>query len=82
MHLGVAAGLGARAQAQPGHAVARALRTLNTNSRFHYAAHVEFAEMLLATMPAGSVLVDCTSGDPATSRRMAARRAFIAMPPQ
>lgn len=27
---------------------------------------------LLATMPAGSVLVDCTSGDPATSRRMAA----------
>ncbi len=28
---------------------------------------------LLATMPAGSVLVDCTSGDPATSRRMAAR---------
>ena len=34
-------------------AVARALRTLNTNSRFHYAAHVEFAEMLLATMPAG-----------------------------
>ena len=34
-------------------AVDRALRTLNTNSRFHYAAHVEFAEMLLATMPAG-----------------------------
>ena len=34
-------------------AVNRALRTLNTNSRFHYAAHVEFAEMLLATMPAG-----------------------------
>ena len=33
-------------------AVARQLRTLNTNSRFHYAAHVEFAEMLLATMPA------------------------------
>ncbi len=32
-------------------AVSRALRTLNTNSRFHYAAHVEFAEMLLATMP-------------------------------
>jgi 4-aminobutyrate aminotransferase-like enzyme/Ser/Thr protein kinase RdoA (MazF antagonist) len=32
-------------------AVTRALRTLNTNSRFHYAAHVEFAEMLLATMP-------------------------------
>ncbi|HEY0929102.1 MAG TPA: NAD(P)-dependent oxidoreductase [Gemmatimonas sp.] len=30
---------------------------------------------LLATMPAGSVLVDCTSGDPATSRRMAARLA-------
>ena len=34
-------------------AVNRALRTLNTNSRFHYAAHVEFAEMLLATMPPG-----------------------------
>ena len=34
-------------------AVDRALRTLNTNSRFHYAAHVEFAEMLLETMPAG-----------------------------
>lgn len=30
---------------------------------------------LLAAMPAGSVLVDCTSGDPATSRRMAARLA-------
>ncbi len=34
-------------------AVDRALRTLNTNSRFHYAAPVEFAEMLLATMPPG-----------------------------
>jgi 3-hydroxyisobutyrate dehydrogenase len=30
---------------------------------------------LLATMAKGSVLVDCTSGDPATSRRMAARLA-------
>lgn len=30
---------------------------------------------LLAGMAAGSVLVDCTSGDPATSRRMAARLA-------
>ncbi len=30
---------------------------------------------LLATMPKGSVLVDCTSGDSATSRRMAARLA-------
>ena len=30
---------------------------------------------LLATMASGSVLVDCTSGDPATSRRMAARLA-------
>lgn len=30
---------------------------------------------LLATMPAGSVLVDCTSGDPITSRRIAARLA-------
>lgn len=28
---------------------------------------------LLATMPSGSVLVDCTSGDSATSRRIAAR---------
>ena len=28
---------------------------------------------LLATLRAGSVLVDCTSGDPATSRRLAAR---------
>ncbi|HYN55653.1 MAG TPA: aminotransferase class III-fold pyridoxal phosphate-dependent enzyme, partial [Motilibacterales bacterium] len=34
-------------------AVTRALRTLNTNSRFHYAAHVEFAELLVETMPAG-----------------------------
>lgn len=32
-------------------AVSRQLNTLNTNSRFHYGAHVEFAEMLLATMP-------------------------------
>ena len=32
-------------------------------------------EGLLATMPAGSVLVDCTSGDAATSRRIAARLA-------
>jgi 3-hydroxyisobutyrate dehydrogenase len=30
---------------------------------------------LLATLPAGAVLVDCTSGDSATSRRMAARLA-------
>jgi 3-hydroxyisobutyrate dehydrogenase len=30
---------------------------------------------LLATMPTGAVLVDCTSGDPATSKRMAARLA-------
>ena len=35
----------------------------------------EGPEGLLATMKAGSVLVDCTSGDPATSRRMAARLA-------
>ena len=34
-------------------AVSRQLRTLNTNSRFHYAAQVEFAEMLAATMPPG-----------------------------
>jgi 4-aminobutyrate aminotransferase-like enzyme/Ser/Thr protein kinase RdoA (MazF antagonist) len=34
-------------------AVARQLRTLNTNSRFHYEAHVAFAEALLATMPPG-----------------------------
>ena len=34
-------------------AVSRQLRTLNTNSRFHYEAQVEFAEMLVATMPAG-----------------------------
>jgi 3-hydroxyisobutyrate dehydrogenase len=33
------------------------------------------ADGLLATMAPGSVLVDCTSGDPATSRRMAARLA-------
>lgn len=33
-------------------AVSRQLRTLNTNSRFHYEAPVRFAEMLLATMPA------------------------------
>jgi 3-hydroxyisobutyrate dehydrogenase len=30
---------------------------------------------LLSTMPHGATLVDCTSGDPATSRRMAARLA-------
>lgn len=30
---------------------------------------------LLAAMPAGSVLLDCTSGDPATSRRIAAQLA-------
>lgn len=30
---------------------------------------------LLATLAPGAVLVDCTSGDPATSRRMAARLA-------
>lgn len=30
---------------------------------------------LLATLPAGAVLVDCTSGDAATSKRMAARLA-------
>ncbi len=30
------------------------------------------ADGLLATMPAGAVLVDCTSGDPVTSRRIAA----------
>ncbi len=33
------------------------------------------ADGLLAGMRAGTVLVDCTSGDPATSRRMAARLA-------
>ena len=33
------------------------------------------ADGMLATMPRGAVLVDCTSGDPATSRRMAARLA-------
>lgn len=32
-------------------------------------------EGLLATLSAGAVLVDCTSGDPLTSRRMAARLA-------
>ena len=32
-------------------------------------------EGLLATMPTGAVLVDCTSGDAATSRRIAARLA-------
>ncbi|WP_353268397.1 NAD(P)-binding domain-containing protein, partial [Gemmatimonas sp.] len=38
-------------------------------------ALLEGPDGLLATMPAGSVLVDCTSGDAATSRRMAARLA-------
>lgn len=33
------------------------------------------ADGLLSTMESGSVLVDCTSGDPATSRRIAARLA-------
>jgi len=34
---------------------------------------LEGPDGILATMPAGSIFVDCTSGDPATSRRMAAR---------
>ena len=38
-------------------------------------ALLEGPDGLLATMPRGSVLVDCTSGDSATSRRMAARLA-------
>lgn len=38
-------------------------------------ALLEGPEGLLATMPAGAVLVDCTSGDPLTSRRIAARLA-------
>ncbi|MGB2737507.1 MAG: aminotransferase [Candidatus Nanopelagicales bacterium] len=33
-------------------AVSYQLRTLNTNSRFHYAANVDFAQALLQTMPA------------------------------
>ncbi|MGV1036581.1 MAG: aminotransferase [Candidatus Nanopelagicales bacterium] len=33
-------------------AVSYQLRTLNTNSRFHYAANVDFAHALLQTMPA------------------------------
>lgn len=32
-------------------AVGRQLRTLNTNSRFHYEEHVRFAEMLKETLP-------------------------------
>jgi 3-hydroxyisobutyrate dehydrogenase len=36
---------------------------------------LEGPDGLLATLPAGAVLVDCTSGDAATSRRMAARLA-------
>ncbi|MEX2182206.1 MAG: NAD(P)-dependent oxidoreductase [Gemmatimonadaceae bacterium] len=36
---------------------------------------LEGADGLLATMSRGSVLVDCTSGDPATSRRIAERLA-------
>lgn len=38
-------------------------------------ALLDGADGLLATMPSGSVLVDCTSGDSATSRRIAARLA-------
>lgn len=38
-------------------------------------ALLDGAEGLLAGMQAGSTLVDCTSGDPATSRRIAARLA-------
>ena len=34
---------------------------------------LEGPDGVLATMPTGSIFVDCTSGDPATSRRMAAR---------
>lgn len=39
------------------------------------AALVDGADGLLAGMAAGSILVDCTSGDPAASRRIAARLA-------
>lgn len=41
----------------------------------HVEALLDGPNGLLATMAAGSVLVDCTSGDAATSRRMAARLA-------
>jgi 3-hydroxyisobutyrate dehydrogenase len=39
------------------------------------AALLDGADGLLATMTRGSLLIDCTSGDPATSRRTAARLA-------
>jgi 3-hydroxyisobutyrate dehydrogenase len=39
------------------------------------AALLDGADGLLAAMTAGSILVDCTSGDPATSRHIAARLA-------
>ena len=39
------------------------------------AALLDGADGLLATMAKGSLLIDCTSGDPATSRRTAARLA-------
>jgi 3-hydroxyisobutyrate dehydrogenase len=41
----------------------------------HVEALLDGPEGLLATMHSGAVLVDCTSGDGATSRRMAARLA-------
>lgn len=41
----------------------------------HVEALLDGPDGLLATMRAGAVLVDCTSGDAATSRRMAARLA-------
>ncbi|MCA0374873.1 MAG: NAD(P)-dependent oxidoreductase [Gemmatimonadetes bacterium] len=41
----------------------------------HVEALLDGPDGLLATLPAGAVLVDCTSGDPATSRRIAARLA-------
>ncbi|MEP6835775.1 MAG: NAD(P)-dependent oxidoreductase [Gemmatimonas sp.] len=39
------------------------------------ASLLDGADGMLATMQSGAVLVDCTSGDPATSRRIAARLA-------
>ncbi|HVE77476.1 MAG TPA: NAD(P)-dependent oxidoreductase [Gemmatimonadaceae bacterium] len=75
---GVAGELAARHQARaartPAEAAAGAEVVVTCLPTSHeVAALLEGPEGLLAGLAAGSVLVDCTSGDPATSRRIAGR---------
>lgn len=69
-----AAETGARSAATPADAVAGAdvVITCLPTSR-DVASILDGNDGILATMRAGTVLVDCTSGDPATSRETAAR---------